>query len=238
MSGGINITIIYDNNRYENKLRAGLGISCLISTGKRNILFDTGSHGPTLLYNMRALGVEPAHIDTVVLSHIDTDHTGGLLAFLQENNAVKVYVPQSFPRAFKDLIVLHTARVISVSAPVRIVPGMGITGELGDGIREQSLIMRGGDKLAVLIGDAHPGVFTILDRVRELLGMKIGLIAGGFHLEGDSDAELKEVANRFRSYGIERVAAFHSCGDGARRVFAQEFGSGYIESGVGAVIEI
>jgi len=41
------ITIIYDNDAEEG-FRAGWGFSCLVE-GEKNILFDTGADGPTLL---------------------------------------------------------------------------------------------------------------------------------------------------------------------------------------------
>jgi glyoxylase-like metal-dependent hydrolase (beta-lactamase superfamily II) len=58
----------------------------LIHTGTRLVLVDTGAGqlmGPSagrLLPNLRAAGYEPEQIDTVLLTHIHTDHSGGLSA--------------------------------------------------------------------------------------------------------------------------------------------------------------
>ena len=45
---------------------------------RRTALFDTGSSAGGLVHNLRALGVDPAEIETIVLSHGHFDHTIGL----------------------------------------------------------------------------------------------------------------------------------------------------------------
>jgi glyoxylase-like metal-dependent hydrolase (beta-lactamase superfamily II) len=49
----------------------------LIRTGERNILVDTG-FGGALFDHLKTLGVEPAQIDAVLLTHMHGDHIGGL----------------------------------------------------------------------------------------------------------------------------------------------------------------
>ncbi|MBN1330326.1 MAG: MBL fold metallo-hydrolase [Candidatus Heimdallarchaeota archaeon] len=72
----------------KSGLIADHGQSFLISINKKNILFDTGSNGKYLLDNMKKLHVDPAEIDTVILSHGHYDHTGGIKALVetQPNN--------------------------------------------------------------------------------------------------------------------------------------------------------
>jgi glyoxylase-like metal-dependent hydrolase (beta-lactamase superfamily II) len=98
---GMKITIVYDNNPYDPRLRSDWGFSCLVSFRERAILFDTGGDGGILLENMKKLGIDPKGISTVLLSHIHGDHVGGLPAFLRQNSKVTVYVPGSFPADLK-----------------------------------------------------------------------------------------------------------------------------------------
>jgi glyoxylase-like metal-dependent hydrolase (beta-lactamase superfamily II) len=56
---------------------------CLaVNTGKHQVLVDTGADGlaPStgkLVQNLRAVGIAPEHIDTVILTHGHPDHIGG-----------------------------------------------------------------------------------------------------------------------------------------------------------------
>jgi len=58
------------------------GLSFLVSVTsgdtRRTLLFDTGSSVDTLAHNLRALGVDAAEIEAIVLSHGHFDHTMGL----------------------------------------------------------------------------------------------------------------------------------------------------------------
>ena len=90
------VTIIYDNTTLKTELKADWGFSALIEIKERKILFDTGANGRILLSNMEKLGINPKEIEEVFISHSHFDHTGGLSAFLDQNNKVKVWVPPSF----------------------------------------------------------------------------------------------------------------------------------------------
>jgi len=52
------------------------------------ILFDTGTKPQIFLQNIKALNVDPQAVELIAISHNHGDHTGGLFAFLKENNKV------------------------------------------------------------------------------------------------------------------------------------------------------
>ena len=54
------------------------------TTQRHRTLFDTGPDSRTIARNADALALPLAAIDTVVLSHWHSDHTGGLLSFLDK----------------------------------------------------------------------------------------------------------------------------------------------------------
>ncbi len=62
------------------------GVAFLIETEEGRVLFDTGQSGTVLMHNLDRLGVDPASIDAVAISHGHYDHTGGLSALLEHLN--------------------------------------------------------------------------------------------------------------------------------------------------------
>jgi len=235
----LTLTIVYDNNGYDQRLETRWGFSCMIEGLAKTILFDTGGDGVTLLGNMRKLDIDPAEVDVVVLSHIHADHVGGLNSLLEENSDVIVYLPESFPQSFKDGVKSLGARVHEVSGPEELFAGVYTTGELGNGIREQSLVIATGEGLVVITGCAHPGVVDIIQTAKGLVPKEeVYLTMGGFHLSGAATPEIESVIQGFRRLGVRKVAPCHCSGDETRRLFKEEYREDYINSGAGKIIAI
>ena len=95
--GDVRITIVYDNVELDARLKTGWGFAALVEYGGQTLLFDTGADAPTLLDNIRTLGIDPTRIQYVALSHIHDDHVGGLSGLLATGVRPAVYVPPSFP---------------------------------------------------------------------------------------------------------------------------------------------
>jgi len=235
-SSNLTIVIVYDNNEYDEKLEMGFGFSCLVKLENKNILFDTGGDSPTLLNNMNKLKIDPKEIDTVILSHIHGDHTGGLSGFLEVNSNVKVYVPQSFPKNFKDEIKSYGASFVDVTDPTKIFDRVYSTGELGTWIKEQSLIIKTEKGLIVITGCAHPGIVNIVKISKDLMKEDVYLVTGGFHLGGASDYEIKNIVESFRDIEVKKVAPCHCTGDRAISLFEEEYKNDFIKAGVGKTI--
>jgi 7,8-dihydropterin-6-yl-methyl-4-(beta-D-ribofuranosyl)aminobenzene 5'-phosphate synthase len=225
------LTIVYDNNPYDARLKTAWGFACLIETAETTILFDTGGDGPTLMSNLTTLGFDPRRVDAVVLSHIHSDHTSGLEQLLAANERLTVYLPRSFPSSFKSRI--HNP-VVEVHDPVTITDRIRTTGELGAAIVEQALIVETDQGLIVVTGCAHPGVANMV-RTAKAYG-KVYLVVGGFHLADNSIDEVKAVIAELKRQGVQEIAPSHCTGDGAIKQFRNEFGTGFIPIGVGAVI--
>jgi 7,8-dihydropterin-6-yl-methyl-4-(beta-D-ribofuranosyl)aminobenzene 5'-phosphate synthase len=235
----LKLTIVYDNNPYKEGLETGWGFSCLIEGAERTILFDTGGDGSLLLANMEKLGIAPEKVEIVVLSHIHGDHVGGLSRFLERSSRpLTVYLPKSFPERFKAGVKQRGAKVAEVDKAVEICERVYTTGELRQGIKEQSLLIRTAEGLVVITGCAHPGVVHIVEKARELFGKNVYLVMGGFHLGGASSATLRQIVDAIQGFGVKHVAPCHCSGDSARKMFAEAYGEDFIRVGVGKSLEV
>ncbi len=88
------ITLIENEiSQGNSELKAEAGLSLLIKTADKTILFDTGSSG-AFADNAEKLGVDLTAVDFVVISHAHFDHTGGLERFFKINSTAKVYIKE------------------------------------------------------------------------------------------------------------------------------------------------
>jgi 7,8-dihydropterin-6-yl-methyl-4-(beta-D-ribofuranosyl)aminobenzene 5'-phosphate synthase len=230
------IQVVHDNNAYAESLRTAWGFAALVTGPEKTILFDTGSDGTLLRENLAKLGIDPRRIEVVVLSHVHGDHTGGLTGLLQENPRVSVWLPESFPARFKDVVRGYGATVVEVREPQEICRGVHTTGLLGRRIEEQALVIRTGRGAVVLTGCAHPGIGTIVARAHRLHEGDLLLVMGGFHLEWAFRWQVQRLINTFQSHNVQYVAPTHCTGDRARQWFQQHYGAHYIEVGVGKTV--
>jgi 7,8-dihydropterin-6-yl-methyl-4-(beta-D-ribofuranosyl)aminobenzene 5'-phosphate synthase len=233
----MSLTIVYDNNAYDLRLKTEWGFGCWIEYGDKVVLFDTGGDGTVLLDNMSLLGLNPNDIDVVVLSHIHGDHTGGMEALLGTGVRPEVYVPVTFSTNYKNQL-RQLVTVHEVDGPERILPGVYSTGEMGASIPEQGLMLRTEQGMAVITGCAHPGIASMVRQARDVMQDDIRLVLGGFHLGSASAAQVRQICDTFRELGVQKVAPCHCTGDQAMRVFATEFGDDYLKVGLGWSLDL
>lgn len=164
---------------------------------------------------MEKLEIDPLVISDVFISHAHFDHTGGLLAFLEQNSDVAVWIPGSVRGR------LNAREVVPVQAARELYEGIYSTGEL-EGI-EQSLCIRTEKGIVIVAGCSHPKMEHILDAAGQF-GKVYGII-GGFH--GNRPESLKN---------LELICATHCTQHipGIRSMYPRQ----YVEGGAGKVIEI
>jgi len=213
----VKVTIVYDNEVKSRNLKAGWGFSSLIETENAPpLLFDTGADSPTLLHNMKELGINAKDIGIIIISHAHGDHTGGLRGILEVNKKAKIYVPASFWGTIPG------RKVITVTEPLQISEGAFSTGELR-GV-EQSLGLKTDKGILVVVGCSHPGVGEIMNAASRF-GEVCGII-GGFH--GFRDFS--------RLSGLSLIGPCH-CTQYKSEII-QLFPQQCLECGAGLVVEI
>ena len=77
------LTVLIDNNTLTDRYFLGEpGVSYLIETEGKNILFDVG-YSDAFITNARKLSIDLLDVDFVVLSHAHLDHTWGLIPLIR-----------------------------------------------------------------------------------------------------------------------------------------------------------
>ncbi len=234
----LTIEIVHDNCPFDGRLRTAWGFAAVVTGPEKAILFDTGSDGTLLLENMASMEIDPRRIDSVVLSHVHADHTGGLVGFLKVNPSVEVFLLESFPARFKETVRAYGTGVVEVELPTTICPCVHSTGRVGRRIHEQTLVVRTVRGLVVLTGCAHPGADRIVEQVRALHEGDIVLVMGGFHLGWATDSRIERVIRTFKRLGVQYVAPTHCTGEKAQNLFLKHFGDRCLAGGVGKTIAL
>jgi len=234
---GISLSIVFDNYPCNPDLQSLWGFACLIETAGQTILFDTGSNGRVLLQNMEKMGLDPASVEMLFISHPHWDHIGGLDSVIELAPHLEIVAPDSLSKLYlRDL--RGAVRKVSVidGMPTKIGENLYSTGVMGE-IGEQALVIDMGEGVIVVTGCAHPGIDMIAARAQEMLGKDILLLLGGFHLSDSDQEELERLGASLKSHGVQRLCPTHCTGDLAREMFAGSFGELYLAGGVGRKVE-
>jgi 7,8-dihydropterin-6-yl-methyl-4-(beta-D-ribofuranosyl)aminobenzene 5'-phosphate synthase len=213
------IRILYDDAPGEKGMIPAHGFSCLIEKDGERVLFDTG--GDCIILFKNASHVDINNIEKIVISHAHWDHMGSLLVLLPFDSAKKVYFPSATESMKREIG--KRAELIADEEPIEVAKGIYTTGLMGEGIKEQSLVIKEEKGLVIITGCAHPGVGNIIERARDF-GDKIYALLGGLH---DFD-ELELLRD------IELIVPCH-CTVEKERIL-KEFNS--IRCGVGTEIEV
>lgn len=232
----IRITVLAENTARTPDLEGEHGLSLLIETHTRRVLFDMGQ-SDLFLRNARRLDIDLSAVDTAILSHGHYDHGGGLSAFLEQNKTAPVYITTTaFEPHFNE-----KGKFIGLDPALQGNPRLIFTGDetpLGDGMtlytcnrnapiangtqgmqtlrgdqkiaddfsHEQYLLIQEGEKKILISGCSHKGVENLVEWFRP------EVLIGGFHVSKlPLDENLAALARRLGEYGTEYYT-FHCTG--------------------------
>ena len=150
----LRITVIAEDSvRYESSYLGQHGISMLLEAegkvGVKRVLVDVAQNPDALLENMGKMGISPASIDAIVLTHCHYDHTRGLAKVLGEigkKNFPVIAHPDIFRLNFitdpffrhvgvmdgdsRENIEAAGGMLYLTRTPMQIMPGLMTTGEV------------------------------------------------------------------------------------------------------------
>lgn len=232
----VKITILYDNYVHTEGTKADWGFSCLVQATEKTILFDAGTQPDILWHNIETLGVDISQVDMIVISHNHGDHIGGLPSVLEKlPSLVPVYAPSSF---MGEPVESRAEQVIRQLEPAEICKDVYLTGEMGDAIKEQALILEGEQETVLVTGCAHPGIVSMIEQAKSVVNKNIDFAFGGFHLMAAPDNQVHSIIGKFKQLGVTRCGATHCTGPEAINLFKAAYEDNYVPMGVGRVITI
>ncbi len=205
----VQIDILYDNTSIRPDLDADWGFAALVTAGGHRVLLDTGANDAVFMKNLKAMGVDPASIEHLVISHEHGDHTGAVAHLMRINPKLEVHKP-----------VLN-------QGPFQVAPGVYSTGVLPGPATEQALVLETPKGLVVITGCSHPGVVALVEATeRQRNANSIRLLVGGYHLLKMDAGQIQGVIAGLKRLNVREAVATHCSGDLAIKMFRDAFGPG------------
>jgi 7,8-dihydropterin-6-yl-methyl-4-(beta-D-ribofuranosyl)aminobenzene 5'-phosphate synthase len=104
---------------------------------------------------------------------------------------------------------------------------------------DQSLVIRTGKGLVLLLGCCHAGIINTLEYAREKSGLaEIRAVIGGMHLGFCGDEQIDETVKILRRFGIRKLVGSHCTGFPASVRLAREFPGIFQPGNVGFTLEV
>ena len=147
------LVVVEDTAPFGSSLLGQHGLALFVEARRRNavkrLALDVGQNYSTLRHNMLLLGIEPAQLDAIVLTHCHYDHTTGLSSLLADT-AKKELPVVAHPETFRPNFVLEPSlrhvgmskddlptnisssggRLFLTRDSIPIMPGLFTTGEV------------------------------------------------------------------------------------------------------------
>src|SRR6185503_3145178 len=219
------------------------GFSALVRITVRGrehtLLFDTGVSPNGMVENMRRLGISPADIEAIVLSHGHWDHVTGMEGLARELGRTRLPAmihPEFWARRRIRFPGLDPAELPATSRTA--LEALHDSAWEPDPLilDDQALVVRLRDRgLVVLSGCGQAGIVNTVRYARRLTGEDaVAAIIGGFHLSGPMFERIIEpTVDALADLSPGLVIPAHCTGWRAVHRLAARFPDGFVMSAVG-----
>lgn len=253
------LTVLTENVA-GSKLIAEHGLSYLVETESKTILFDTGN-SDTFLKNADCLDINIEKVvDTVVLSHGHWDHGDGLVylggqelithpqAFIKryrktDNSYIglsltRTEIEKKFnlwlskePAHISDEIIFLGEIPRVNSFEAQITTFIDENGKPDFVPDDSALAVINNNKLVIVSGCAHAGICNTIEYAKKITGINnIQAVIGGFHLKYDNQ-QTQMTIQYFQNNNIEEVYPSHCTELPALAAFYKTFGIKQVKTG-------
>ncbi len=180
MEENFSVSILFNEGDAEEGFISSYGFAALIYNikSKNYVLFDTGNDPNILIHNLKETGVNASDVKKIIISHDHQEHSGGLIGIYNKNPNLEIYVPIENQVKFTRKCPL--AQVYGVAGVQEIDDNIFISGQLGNYLKEQSMLLKTEyERRILLVGCCHPGLYDIFNAFN--CTGKIKAIIGGLH---------------------------------------------------------
>lgn len=197
------IALLCENASSDVGCLAEWGFSTFIDFEEAKILFDTG-YSDVYLHNAKRLNRDLEAVDAIVLSHFHADHTGGLQFHNYQSKKKLICHPDVLEKLPEEetTVLQRDFDLFPSQIPLEFVPNAFYLGEIpritpfekgelpGDKLRDDSaLAFKTKSGVVVISGCSHSGICNICEYAKQVTGLPLYAVLGGFHLfEQDQEA--------------------------------------------------
>jgi 7,8-dihydropterin-6-yl-methyl-4-(beta-D-ribofuranosyl)aminobenzene 5'-phosphate synthase len=204
------------------------GWSIYIEANGLKVLFDADTSPRVIEYNAEKLGVPLGNLDFAVLSHHHADHYGGFPAVARAKPGIRVYVPPGYADWARGL----QLELVTVYEPREIANGYYLSGPLqAYGLYEQALGVKVDSGIIVIVGCSHPGADRLAEKLKDITGMDIIAVIGGYHDPPTSVLDRLAQISRY-------VCPAHCSGEYAKEYVRRRYPDKYCEVRTGSLLTV
>ncbi len=207
------ISILCENTSSNLGCLAEWGFSAFISFEGISVLFDTG-YSDVYLHNAKKLNIDLEDVDFIVFSHFHSDHTRGLQFHNYQSKKKIICHPEVLEKLPQEetLVLQRDFELLPSQKTLEFATNMFYLGEIprvtsfekgelkNDKMRDDSAIAIKTDKGVVVIsGCSHAGICNICEYAKQVTGLPLYAVIGGFHLFEHDQQAVESTLKYFQS---------------------------------------